>query len=95
MSVYIQRTLSFSEEALPMLHEPTPPPELTHRCPHCDGPVKFPTIARDYDVVAFAKMLKVAEQVLDEHGVPEKLLKEIYKKVKQEMQERKNKKNDE
>lgn len=50
-------------------------------CPQCQFRVRFPVVARDQDVEDFRKLIKVAHEVLERHGVPALLLSEIYAEV--------------
>jgi hypothetical protein len=87
MAIYIQEALKFTERVTPMLHEGGYK-TITHKCPHCDAPVKYPLVAREVDVAAFASLLQIAEEVLKERGVHEKILDEIYERIKIAIQKR-------
>ena len=46
-------------------------------CPSCNFPVRFPLIAREEDVRAFQRLMTVAHDVLERHGVTAALLAEV------------------
>ena len=89
MAIYVQEALKFTEKATPMLHAEGYK-SVTHKCPNCEHPMKYPLVAREADVAAFAQMLYIAEEVLKERGVAEKVLDEMYKRIKMAMQRKQN-----
>ena len=53
------------------------PPSLEDRCPHCGLSIRFPLIARKSDVELFKKMMALAAEVMDRHGITANLLADI------------------
>jgi len=88
MSIYIQKTLELIESVVPMLHSSDAIREITHKCPHCDGPVKFPLVARQPDIEALAQLMIIAEKFLKGNGMSDKMLLDIKKQIKEYRQEK-------
>ena len=64
---------------------------ITCDCPRCGTPVRYPLIASAEDAEAFQTMMRVAEGVLERHGVTALLLSEIRAACYIEIAKRKSK----
>lgn len=80
MSIYIEDDgiSKFVEETLTEMRAYTTD---HHSCLHCGFPTRYPLIARQSDIEVFQRLIKAAEEVLNEKGVRQKLLNEIRKKA--------------
>ena len=53
---------------------------MTH-CGGCGAPIRYPVIARQSDIEAFKSLINIAEEYLNEHGIPQKILCDIMDRI--------------
>jgi hypothetical protein len=69
---------NFLEKAMPMM----PSFDLIEEpCPFCHRQIRYPLMARQRDVDAIGGLFELAEKYLDEHGVTEKILRQILDEI--------------
>ena len=80
MSLYIEDdgVSKFVEETLNEMRAYTTD---HHPCLHCGFPTRYPLIARQSDIELFQRLIRSAEEVLNEKGFRQKLLDEIRRKA--------------
>ena len=65
------------EEAIEKLSEPI----MKKQCPRCGYYMQYPKVAKRSHVEAFEELIEIANEYLNENGVPEKILSELMKKI--------------
>jgi len=76
------------EEALSLLK-----PEFettTVACPYCRRPIELPIIARESDILAFKRLMELAERYFKGKGLQDKMWDYIIAKIKDEQQRNKH-----
>ena len=74
MKIIEPRTFSFVQEAIPAL---VPMDDVTHPCPHCGYPVRYPLHIARGDLEAMQTLLRAADEWLAKSGTTADLIGEI------------------
>ena len=57
-------------------------PEITHPCPNCGCPVKYPLIARQSDLKIMEDLKASIDRVCEKHGITVLLLQEVLQDIR-------------